>query len=187
MEQERTPTRPGTEETKLSGLWRRAKAWGSARFLGSRHSVSREPLREAVSGARRVLDVETPKVGEIVASYEGRYTDGGLSRFRVAVERQELGDADLQWLERRWASERLVYGLAAIVFALAGPALWILGNGGPWVITAILVMLFAVCFFAAAVRSDFSRWQVANRRFGGVVEYLSTRFGSGRRSQVLWR
>ncbi|MEW5425221.1 hypothetical protein [Amorphus sp. 3PC139-8] len=107
---------------------------------------------------------------------EGHYPDGGRARFIAAATERGLGPAELDHKRRKWLVEARILLTASILFFLGG-FLWLIPADSAFELV-MCVGFFggAVAVLSLAFRADFAAWQIRERRFGSVREYLDARF-----------
>jgi len=139
--------------------------------------VGRETLSTGAVEARGVLKPERISQQEVRGAIQGRYADGGRLRFEDLMRHNGLGADDLPRLEamrtRQFRAMCVVSGLSLL-----------LGAGVPFftddwliMISGLIFGLFSLVFLTVGVRHDFAAWQIRERRFGGLREYLDQRWG----------
>lgn len=114
---------------------------------------------------------------EAKAGYEGRYRDGGWKRFADMVAASRLTEADLRDKVRDWRNQAIIFLAGAFLMLIAGLAWMIFNRSG----FSAFVGLASLSLFAALValsgKCDYSAWQIENRRFAGLREYIHARIG----------
>jgi hypothetical protein len=161
----------------------RAKRVGS--YFGRRvgnpfiSRVGQETLSTGAGQARSVLKPERVTSQEVRGAIRGRYADGGRSRFQELMRENGLSAADLPRLEvmrtRQFRAMCLVSALALLI----GAAVPFFTDDWLITISGLIFGLFSLVFLAVGVRHDFAAWQIRERRFGGLREYLDLRWGRG--------
>lgn len=136
---------------------------------------NREMIRTGWRGALAALRPMVADRGEIRGGYEGRHSDGGRARFAELVRARKLDDEQLARIARGHLRASLVFGAAAAFLFLTGLVSMVRADAAIVLSSGLAIALFAGVFAAMAIRSDFSRWQVTSRRFGGFKEYLERR------------
>ncbi len=139
--------------------------------------VGRDTLYGGASEARGVLKPEPVSREEAHGAYHGRYADGGLARFSQVMAQRGVQDRDLAELEAtRLRLFRFMAGLSLLTLVL-GAAIPFLTEDWLIMISGLIFGLFSLVFLAIGLRHDFAAWQIRNRRFGGIREYLEDRWG----------
>ena len=102
---------------------------------------------------------------------KGRYPDGGLQRFKDLT--RGMSSTDIQRQLDGWIQQRTVYQYAALLAILAIPVGFVFFQISRY-FAGGLVALFLFSLFRA-VRADFFAWIIEQGRFGGFLDYLTTR------------
>lgn len=157
---------------------------GAKGYVGRRfgnefiNGVGRQALSDGLKGARENLQPNKLDPDEFRAGLNGRYADGGASRFAEMVRDRKLSDQDLDQLARlRRRDSRIMYAAAGFFFVVG---LYMILTSGSFT-DGVQGMATAFCCFIfgiIGVRNDFGRWQIEQRRFGAFREYLSGRAGA---------
>lgn len=113
---------------------------------------------------------------DILGGLNGRYEDGGVQKFKESVAAAGLKPSDLEsiYIQRRnqawmmWGSS-LVSLFAGVIMPFIWPLTWVSAGSG------VAMVLFSFIFLVVGLVHDFSAWQIAQQRFGGVLEYLRSR------------
>lgn len=139
--------------------------------------VGRDTLYEGADQARGVLRPERVSREEARGALHGRYEDGGRARFAQVMAQQGVPDRDLKGLEEnRIRLFRFMVALSGLTLAL-GAAIPFLTDDWLIMISGLIFGLFSLVFLAVGLRHDFAAWQIRNRRFGGIREYVEDRWG----------
>jgi hypothetical protein len=138
--------------------------------------VGRETLSGGVDQARSVLKPERVTREEARSAYHGRYEDGGRARFSQVMAQQGVPDRDLPVLEA--SRVRLFRFMAALslLTLVMGAVIPFLTDDWLIMISGLIFGLFSLVFLAIGFRHDFAAWQIRNRRFGGIREYVEDRW-----------
>lgn len=170
------------EKTVKPGFSGRVLGWGQKRvrhpFLGE---MSREIVKEggksALAGIKPLpLDPE-----EIRKGFQGRYEDGGSSRFSEMMKSLDLTENDLETLDEFHRLQRFLNGLSGALAILLGFGLMLFGDMAVIRVGGIAFLLFALVFLVGYLRHDFSLWQLRKRQMAGLSSYLSDRFSTSAR------
>lgn len=139
--------------------------------------VGRETLYGGATEARGVLRPERVSREEARGAYHGRYEDGGRARFAQVMAQQGVPERDLAGLEAtRVRLFRFMAALSLLTLTL-GAAIPFLTEDWLIMISGLIFGLFSLVFLAVGLRHDLAAWQIRNRRFGGIREYLEDRWG----------
>lgn len=132
-------------------------------------SEARNTLKEGFRPSR--ISLEDAKTG-----FQGRHGDGGRARFREEVERAGMDEAAIDGLSLTLRQQsRIMLGLGGLLVVL-GVVFMLVSQD--WLIrfSGLTLALMSLICGSMALRYDFSAWQLRERRFGGLGEYLR---GSG--------
>lgn len=140
--------------------------------------ASRHILRQGARGTLESLKPQKVSRQEIMGAIAGRYGDGGRARFAEMVELRQVSDRDIEKLIASNRRAVLVFIGGAILFLAIGVGSMIAGVSLLSILGGFATSLVSFIFIAIALRADFSAWQLAERRFGGLSEYFDARFGS---------
>ena len=139
------------------------------------NKVGRDNMTSSYSAAKNALKPQRVSKSEIEAALNGRYEDGGRERFETLVREKKLDApalADLMVSHKRNATISL--GIAGLTLVLGVVAILSVGIMHS-LLYALLTLVVILMFLALSVRHDYARWQIANRRFGGLREYFGAR------------
>lgn len=138
--------------------------------------VGRETLSEGAHQAGQVLRPVRISWSEAQEAINGRYEDGGRARFRQVMAQNGVSERDLPALERMHVQNFLAMCAISLLALGAGAAIPFLTDD--WLIMAsgLVFGLFSLVFLLIGLRHDFSAWQIRNRRFGGIREYVEARW-----------
>ena len=93
------------------------------------------------------------------------------------MAQEGLKERDLSELERmRVRQFRAMCAISALALLL-GAAIPILTDDGLIMMSGLILGLFSLVFLAIGLRHDLAAWQIRNRRFGGILEYVHDRWG----------
>lgn len=140
------------------------------------NQVGRDTLYDGADEARNALRPERVSRAEVHGAYQGRYPDGGRARFAQVMAQQGVPERDLPHLaamRARLFHTMCVIGLITLCLGTAVPFFtddWLI------MISGLIFGLFSLIFFLIGLRHDFAAWQIRNRRFGGIREYLQDRW-----------
>lgn len=153
---------------RLAGYGARRIAHGGEHTRRRLHIMS---LKSALQGAMTVqrIDVTGARQG-----WNGRYEDGGRAAFAELVKREGLSEQGLQQIARwhSWAAMGyLAAALAVLVLAVIQFTSYDLSLG----LMAVAMFVVSLPLAALALRHAFAGWQIRERRFGGLGEYLRGR------------
>lgn len=165
------------------GLTRRIGGYFGRRFRTPHvGSIGGDLLRGGSDEARKSLEIKRIDRAEVLNAYRGRYSDGGVARFSEMADEYGLSDDDLLILE----SERVRQFQIMCVFAAV---CFVVGFLFPFLTSDLLIVasgfvfgIFSLVFLVIGLRHDFAAWQIRNRRFGGLREYLDIRWGRNQAS-----
>lgn len=139
--------------------------------------VGRETLSGGAEQARCVLRPERVSREEARGAYHGRYEDGGRARFAQVMAQQGVPERDLAGLEASRARLfRYMIGFSGVALTF-GAVIPFLTDDWLIMISGLIFGLFSFVFLAIGLRHDFAAWQIRNRRFGGIREYVEDRWG----------
>lgn len=139
--------------------------------------VGRDALTGSAAEARSVLRAEKISRDEVRSAMNGRYADGGRERFQDLMRERGLSERDLAPLERMRSNQFLWMCLISLVTLLLGASIPFMTDDPLITVSGLIFGLFSLVFIMIGLRHDFSAWQIRNRRFGGVREYVSERWG----------
>ena len=139
--------------------------------------VGRDTLTDGAGQAGHVLRPARISREEARGALRGRYEDGGRARFAQLMAQEGLKERDLSELERmRVRQFRAMCAISALALLL-GAAIPILTDDGLIMKSGLILGLFSLVFLAIGLRHDLAAWQIRNRRFGGILEYVHDRWG----------
>ena len=163
-------------EERKGFLKRRAE--GAGRYVRSRignryiNEVGTSTVRQTVSSAREAMTPRAWDSDEMGAGFRGRYADGGVARFAEVMRERGLGTSDLQALAaQRQRNARIMFA-AAGGFLLFGLAMVVSASDFEDILHGLVTSFPSAIFGALGLRSSFERWQLTERRFGGLLEYF---------------
>lgn len=165
---------------KQDGFFKR-KAKGLGQYVVRRgtsestHRIGRQAISENYRSAKQVISLTPLDPDDVKAGLHGRYEDGGAQRFRQLMAQMNVKDHDLPGLERarkRASALYLVASITLIVFAIYQIAF---AGGRVTSFASAANIVAALGLGLMAVKADFSRWQISERRFGALTEYMQTR------------
>jgi len=140
-------------------------------------SVGRDTLYGGADQARSVLTPERVSRSEAEAAFRGRYEDGGRARFAQLMAQQGVPERDLARLEgMRTRQFRVMCAMSLLALGL-GAAVPFFTDDWLIMISGLIFGLFSLVFLAIGLRHDFAAWQIRNRRFGGIRDYIEDRWG----------
>lgn len=139
--------------------------------------VGRDTLYEGADQARGVLRPERVSREEARGAYHGRYEDGGRARFAQLMAQKGVPDRDLPGLEANRVRLFRFMVLLSVVTLTLGAAIPFLTDDWLIMISGLIFGLLSLVFLTIGLRHDFAAWQIRNRRFGGIREYLEDRWG----------
>lgn len=174
------------KEQKQGFLKRSGK--GVVRYVGRRfgnsfiNEVGVETLKESASRARHAIIPRKFDADEFRSGMNGRYEDGGISRFSEMMIENNLKDEDIPALRRQYTRSAGVMFISAAAFLMIGAYMMFVSDIFIQTVCGFITSFVSFLFIALGLRHDFSRWQVENRRFGGFSEYL---FGEKRKRPTL--
>ena len=167
----------------MSGEQRRGRTSRIGGYFGRRiispfvARVGRETIVDGADQARHVLRPERVSRQEAQGALRGRYEDGGRARFAQLMAQQGLKERDLADLERmRTRQFRAMCAVSALALLL-GATIPFLTDDGLITMSGLILGLFSLVFLAIGLRHDLAAWQIRNRRFGGIFEYVNARWG----------
>jgi hypothetical protein len=109
------------------------------------------------------------------AGYVGRYRDGGRTRFTDLVAAHRLTEDDLRAKVREWRSHAAVFAAGAFLMLIAGLTWMIFSPGGFSAFVGLAALSLSAALLALAGKCDYSAWQIEQRRFAGLRDYLRSR------------
>lgn len=172
-----TNVAPGEEIGRLGRARRGVVNYGKRRLRA--HDANWEHSRAGLkAGAAQIKETFAPKHvdrAEIRAGYEGRHADGGRAAFAEQMARFKIGDADLPGIAKSYARSTWLFGIFAVIFFAFGVFSIAAGGSTLSVLSGFAIIVTSLVIAALALRQSFSGWQVRNRRFGGVREYLRSK------------
>jgi len=166
-------------EKKKGFLARRAV--GTARYVGRRfgnqfiNKVGRDSLSKGAQRAKATLTPSEVDPDDFRAGLDGRYSDGGVKRFRDVMRTSNVSDDDLAGLAKSRRRAGIMMFVAAGGFLLLGSWMMINAEGFNQVVFGLVTALMSFLFVTIGINHDFSRWQIEQKRFGGFKEYLGTK------------
>jgi len=139
--------------------------------------VGRDALTGSASEAKAALRIDRVSRDEARGALWGRYEDGGRARFGDMAHERGLTESDLQTLEQMRLRQFHMLALIAAFALLAGGAIPFFTSD--WLITfsGLVFGMFSLIFLMIGLRHDFAAWQIRQRRFGGIREYINDRWG----------
>lgn len=125
-------------------------------------------LKDALKGAVAVekIDILGARQG-----WHGRYEDGGREAFAQLMEREGIDERALEAISRQHSVASAAYlatALSLLVLSVAQFVSYDLTLG----VMAVAMQVASLPLVALALRHAFAGWQVRQRRFGGLGEYL---------------
>lgn len=167
-----------SDKEPRGGILSRIGGYGVRRVRDQRLvAKSRKNFSGAISAIGEAMTPTPLNPGEIRKGLDGRYADGGKSRFEAEMARRNLTKTQLDNIAFGHVRTALIFMAAAAgCFGLA--AWWMLsGHGLNGFIYGLAVFVAVLVFVAMSVRHDYSAWQIRQRRFGGFRDYLQSRLG----------
>jgi hypothetical protein len=167
---------PGTEE-KRGRIARLGGYFG--RRVGNPfiNRVGRDTLYDGANQARGILRPERVSRSEVAGAIRGRYDDGGRARFAQVMAQQGVPERDLPRLEEMRVRQFYAMCAVSLLALCLGAAVPFLTDDWLIMISGLIFGLFSLVFLAVGLRHDFAAWQIRNRRFGGIREYVEDRWG----------
>ena len=152
---------------------RAAKGYIGKRF-GNRfiNEVGREAMKSSVALAKETILPKKADPEEIRSGYHGRYKDGGKARFQQMVVEENLSENRLDELAYDLRNQARVVFCSGLFFLLLGVFISFTGESWSALRNGLGTSLASLIFIALGLRQDFCRWQVEERRFGALREYL---------------
>jgi hypothetical protein len=151
---------------------RSAASWFGNRLNGGVLGRVNAITAETVKSAARRIRVEEISAPEARTGFEGRYPDGGATRFAQMVAQKGLDASQLDAKKKDWERQARLF-FAVALLALGIPPVWIMLDPGPFAFLMIPVgLLIGAGLLGMGVRASFSAWQIGQRRFGGLREFL---------------
>ena len=165
-----------TDEEKKGFLARRSK--GARRYIVRRFGnrfleEGYRTLKNNMAGARHAMSPRKLDPDELREGFNGRYDDGGFARFAQVMREQKTGERDLIIMARKQKRNMIIMLIAGLVFFLLGAWTMVTAKQGQDILFGFSTSFMAFIFGLLAMRHDFSRWQIEERRFGGFREYLN--------------
>lgn len=136
---------------------------------------NRRAIKDGWRAALAALRPISADRDDLRGGFEGRHTDGGRARFGELVRERQLNDAMLGRIETGHRVTSIAFGVAAVVAFIGGLVSVARADTTIMLVSGLAVALFSTVLAAMAIRADYSRWQIASRRFGGFREYLARR------------
>ena len=165
-----------SDDQEAGFITRRAR--GVTRYVGRRfgnpfiREVGRESLSRGVTHAKAALMPPKTSREEIELGLQGRYRDGGRERFREMMRMQQVVEQDLAELAANRRRAAIICFLGSAVCLAIGTVLMVQAGSVSEKIFGFVTSFTSITLLAIGIRHDFSRWQIVNRRFGGLREYL---------------
>lgn len=165
-----------SDPIKKSFLARRKD--GLVRYVGKRfgnendNKLGKDVFMGGVEQAKRTLMPLEYDPSDVSSGYRGRYEDGGVAAFARAMKAAGITEEMLPALERERLLNFRILATAAFSFLIIGVYLMISAESFSGIKNGFGTSLASFIFIALSLRHDFSRWQIAQRRFGGFREYL---------------
>ena len=164
-----------TDEAEQGFLKRRTK--GVKRYVGRRFGnqflkAGYSTVKSNMAGTRKAMTPKSFDLNEFRQGIEGRYEDGGVARFMQMVKEEKIGEQELERKIRNHAWSAMIMLIAAVIFFLIGSWMMITAERGPEILFGFTTSAMVFLFGVLAMRHDYSRWQIEQRRFGGFREYL---------------
>lgn len=134
----------------------------------------RRHLSHGLTRARETLTPVEADRDDLKQGYKGRYPDGGRARFAEMVAAEGLGEAEIEAMRVHHRVLSIVF-LAASFGCILG-TIWTLLQASSVLETAtgITLLILMLTFLSMALRHHYSEWQIRERRFGGLGEFLQT-------------
>jgi len=165
------------EKSVKQSFSKRVAGWGQKRvrhpFMGQ---LSRDIVKEGGRSALAGIKPQPLDPDELRKGFQGRYADGGVSRFEEMVSNLSLDEDDLHILGSFHSLQRLLNAFAGVLSMTLGFAMMSFGDISLTRFGGVAFLVFALVFLAGTLRHDFAMWQLKNRRMAGLSSYLSERF-----------
>ena len=166
-----------TDTEARQGFWQRRKE-GTKRYVSRRFGnqflkAGYKTMKNNLAGARNAMTPKTFDLKEFREGFEGRYHDGGVKRFAEMVKMEKIAEYELVRMARDRAWSAKVMLAAAVIFFLVGGWMMLTAERGQDILFGFSTSFMAFLFGALAIRHDYSRWQIEQRRFGGFREYMT--------------
>lgn len=139
--------------------------------------VGRETLTGSAEEARSALMPERITREEARSAILGRYPDGGRARFAQLMAQRGVHERDLHVLERMRVRQFRAMCTVSLIALLLGAVIPFLTDDGLIMMSGLIFGLFSLVFLTIGLRHDLAAWQIRNRRFGGIREYVEDRWG----------
>lgn len=162
-------------ERKKGFIARRSAGIGRyvGRRFGSPHMAQGIKLSSRL--AKEALKPKPLDPLEFKRGLDGRYKDGGRARFQEVMRENGVADHQLDDISSQHRSAFIVSVIASFVLLLIGIYIATTADTAIAVVYGAATSMMFLVMLAVAIRHDFNRWQIFERRFGGFREYLSLR------------
>jgi len=151
---------------------------GVARYVGRRfgnqfaNEVGRNSVTKGFKRAKETLRPVEMDRDDLRAGLNGRYNDGGKSRFEEALRETDTNNKQLAELAQYRRRAAYVMFAAAAGFLLFGASMIVRAGDFNEALYGFVTAFMSLLFLAIGISHDFSRWQIEQRRFGGFMEYF---------------
>lgn len=165
-------------EKEKQGFLSRVGTYGKRRVQGGyEHRRSKLNLNASYSLAKEALKPQKITKEEALTAIKGRHEDGGVARFAEEMATHEIPDEELPIREKEHLRLAYIYAAAAAFSLGFGLYSLFTAEWGFHVAMAAIGPLIMLLFTALAARHDYSAWCIRERRFGGLADYLNSRWG----------
>lgn len=145
---------------------------GKRMILGYDAERHKARLARTVGDAKATLTVSKADGKDLRAGYRGRYEDGGRARFAQMVQGENLDDVQIDAMGTHHRTLTIAFLLASFAALLGALYFLFMSESALESLTGITLLMVMLTFLSMALRHHFSAWQIRNRRFGGLGEFL---------------
>jgi hypothetical protein len=164
-------------EKKKGFLARTGKAAGGYVFRrfgnGFIREVGTDNFKKGVMGAKASMTPAALDRDDFEKGLNGRYEDGGVSRFAEIMRENGVSEEQLPALQHARRRSAIIMFASAAVAVIFGVWTMITSDDGKGLLMGLSTAFISIVFLGLGARDDFSRWQIQNRRMGGFREYLN--------------
>ncbi|MFG6573548.1 hypothetical protein ACGYLO_18290 [Sulfitobacter sp. 1A13353] len=151
---------------------------GVARYVGRRfgnqfvNEVGRDLVTKGFNRAKETLTPVEMDRDDFRAGLNGRYEDGGKTRFEEVLRETNTNNRQLAALAQHRRRAAYVMFAAAAGFLLFGAVMIVRAGGFNEALYGFVTAFMSFIFLTIGISHDFVRWQIEQRRFGGFLEYF---------------
>lgn len=129
-------------------------------------------VRESAKQARSTLTPRAASHDEIVSSFRGRHSDGGKAAFKARMTDMGLSEADLNTMAMGRRTSAFILQAAGLLFLTIAIHGFTISDTPLALGSTISVLGAAMLLQLIGGKLHFEAWQIRERRFGGLREFL---------------